>query len=96
MGSEIVLVFGPLSLLAIFALGYLAGVPRFRTSAILCFVLSVVASCYAVDVSPNYSFWTQAGFYGFAFIAVSLVLLPALHGLSALLNRRSSASADDA
>ena len=96
MGSEIVVFFGPLALAAIFALGYLASVPRFRTSAILCPLLSAIASYCAVEGSPQYSFWTHAGFYGFVFIAVSLIILPALHGLSALFKRRSSASVDDA
>ena len=92
MGSEIVVLFGPLALMAIFALVYLAGVPRFRISAIVCFVVSAAASYCAVEGSPNYSFWTYAGFYGFVFVVASIVLLPILFGISALLSRRSPAS----
>ena len=96
VGSEIVFLFGPLALVAIFALGYMAGVPRLRVSAITCAATSAVVSYSAVEGSPNYSFSTHAGFYGFVFIAVSLIVFPALLGLSALINRRSSAPGDDA
>jgi hypothetical protein len=89
MGSEIVFLFGPLCLAVIFALGYLASRPRFRIAAGLCTVLSAFVSLSTVDVVPSYSFWTQAGFYGFMFIATSLVALPAMLGFSNLLQRRS-------
>jgi len=89
MGSEIVFLFGPLCLVIIFALGYLASKPRFRIVACLCVVLSAFVTLFTVDAVPSYSFWTQAGFYGFMFIATSLVALPAMLGVSKLLQRRS-------
>ena len=89
MGSEIVFLFGPLCLVIIFALGYLASKSRFRIAACLCAMLSAFVSLYTVDEVPSYSFWTQAGFYGFVFTATSLVALPAMLGVSKLLQRRS-------
>ena len=96
MGSEIAILFGPLALLAIFALGVLAHAPRFRVAAVLCFVFAAVASWRGVEVHASYSFWTQAGFYGFVFLAACLVLLPVLLGLSALLRRLAGAPRNNA
>lgn len=96
MGSEIAILFAPLALLAIFALGYLAHSPRFRVAAILCFVFAAIASWRAIEVHASYSFWTQAGFYRFVFLAACLVLLPVLLGLSAFLRRRDAASGNGA
>jgi hypothetical protein len=88
MGSEIAFLFGPLSLAVIFALGYCASKPRFRVAAVLCAVLAAFVSLGTVDVVPSYSFWTQAGFYGFVFIAATLVALPAMLGASKIFQRR--------
>ena len=88
MGSEIVFLFGPMALAAIFLLGYLAARPRFRLPAIFCTALSSVGAFNAVDIVPSYSFWTQAGFYGFVFTGTSVIGLPVMLGVSKLLLRR--------
>lgn len=88
MGSEIVFLFGPLSLAVIFALGCFASKPRFRAAAGLCTLLAVFVSFGTVDVVPSYSFSTQAGFYGFTFIATTIVALPAMLGAASLVQRR--------
>ena len=89
MGSEIVFLFGPLGLVVLFWLGYLAAMPRFRFSAFACTVLSAFAAFSAVESVPSYSFWTQAGFYGLVFTATSLVALPMMVGVSKVFQRRS-------
>ena len=90
MGSEIVFLFGPLSLAVIFALGYLASKPRFRVAAVLCALLAAFVSLGTVNVVPSYSFWTQAGFYGFVFVVAALVALPATLGICKIFQRRQS------
>ena len=90
MGSEIVFLFSPLCLVVIFSLGYLAARPHFRLAVLACTALSAFAALEAVDTVPSYSFWTQAGFYGFAFTATSLVTLPVMLGLYKLFQRRRS------
>ncbi|MGN6111864.1 MAG: hypothetical protein ACTHOC_02450 [Luteimonas sp.] len=89
MGSEIVFLFGPLCLIEIFVLGCLASTPRFRIIAFLCAAVSAFVSFNTVELVPDYSFWTQAGFYGFAFIATSIIALPAMLGVDAWLKWRS-------
>jgi hypothetical protein len=91
MGSEIVFIFTPLCLAAIFLLGHLAASPHLRVPAFLCAVLSSLFSYKAVTVVPGYSFWTQAGFFSFAFLLAAIIVLPALLGFFMLANRRSAA-----
>ncbi len=90
MGSEIVFLFTPLGLAAIFFLGYLAVRPQLRAAAILCALLSSLFSFKAVTVVPSYSFWTQAGFFSLAFLLAAIVVLPALLGLFKLASRRTA------
>jgi hypothetical protein len=78
MGSEIVFLFTPLCALAIAFLLYCAFTPATRISATLVLFLSGAFSALTVSVVPNYSFWTQVGFYSFAFLIANVILVPAL------------------
>ena len=81
MGSEIVFVFTPICLAALVYLGYLTSRPTARIAAILCILLSSFFSATTVSVVKSYSFWTQAGFFSFAFLLAAIVALPVLLAL---------------
>ena len=87
MGSEIVFVFTPVCLAALVCLGYLTSRPNVRMAAILCILLSSLFSVTTVSVVKSYSFWTQAGFFSFAFLLAAIVALPVLLALSRLAAR---------
>jgi len=89
MGSEIVFLFGPIGLVALVYLGYLASKPELRLTSILCLLLSALFSILTVTVVPSYSFWTQAGFFGFVFVLTAAVTFPALLVVFKLIMRRS-------
>jgi hypothetical protein len=88
MGSEIVFLFTPLCLAALVYLGYLASKPTLRVAAILCLFVSSIFSVTTVSLVLSYSFWTQAGFFSFAFLLAAIVALPVLIVLSKLIFRR--------
>jgi hypothetical protein len=92
MGSEIVFLFTPICVAAIGLLLYFAAKRATRTIAISVLVLSAAFSAFSVSVVANWSFWTQAGFYSFAFLAANVVLVPL--GLAArwLAKRKASSS----
>ena len=87
MGSEIVFLFTPVCLAALVYLGYLTSRPKARVAAILCILLSSLFSLTSVSVVNNYSFWTQAGFFSFAFLLAAIVAFPVLLALSGLAAR---------
>src|SRR5688572_14048173 len=76
MGSEIVFLFTPICLIALVYLGHLISRPASRVAAILCILLSSLFSVTTVSVVQSYSFWTQAGFYSFAFLLAAILLCP--------------------
>ena len=89
MGSEIVFLFTPICLVAVVYLGYLTAKPGFRAAAAACLLMSSIFSAITVSVVPSYSFWTQAGFFSFAFLLAAIICLPAALGLSMLITRRA-------
>ena len=78
MGSEIVSLFTPFCVGALVYLGYLTSKKAFRVAAILCLFVSCIFSAIAVSIVPSYSFWTQAGFFSFAFLLAAVIALPNL------------------
>jgi hypothetical protein len=81
--------FGPVGLFVIFSLGFLAANPRLRFGVVLCAALSALITFMAVETVPSYSFWTQAGLYGFVFTAASVVGLPLMLVVPRLFRGRS-------
>jgi hypothetical protein len=89
MGSEIVFLFTPLCLGALVFLLFLASKKQFRVAAILCLLASGLFTVFTVPLVPNWSFWTQAGFYSFAFLLAAVIALPTLLVLSSFVPSRS-------